>query len=68
MTFQQAATAAGVTEDDIIDAIAAGALLARLHRNRVLILSCELEAWLTDLPRWMPADQRADESTLLRLA
>ena len=68
MTFQQAAKTAGVTEDDIIDAVAAGDLPAHLHRNRVLILACELEAWLTALPSWTPARQGSDESKLLRLA
>ena len=67
MTFQQAAEAAGVTEDDIIDAIKAGELTAHLHRNRALVLTADLEAWLTALPIWV-TPQASDAKRPLRLA
>ena len=67
MTFQQAAKAASVTEDDIIDAIKARTLTAHLHRNRVIILTTDLEAWLTALPVWV-SPQASDAKRPLRLA
>jgi excisionase family DNA binding protein len=68
MTFQEAAKAAGVTEDDIIDAIAAGELQAHVHRNRVLIRSADVDMWLTALPVWRPACQGDEATKRLRLA
>lgn len=67
MTFQQAAKAASVTEDDIIDAIKAGDLTAHLHHNRAIVLATDLEAWLNALPIWVNA-QASDAKRPLRLA
>lgn len=67
MTFQQAAKAASVTEQNIIDAIKAGDLTAHLHGNRVIVLTTDLETWLNGLPLWV-SPQASDAKRPLRLA
>jgi hypothetical protein len=66
MTFAQAAKAASVTEDDLLQAIRDGALTIRTMRNKGIVLATELQVWLETLPVWECAVTGREDSKRLR--
>lgn len=67
MTFAQAAKAASVREDDLLQAIRDGELTVRTVRNKGIVLATELQGWLETLPAWSGVTDHASSSHLRRV-